>query len=313
VEYHDLLKSPEYAGIEAVRRLGLRSGVIAALAVKGNITGFVAAFRCQPGGFARQLVKVLPGLAELAAIAIENARLYQRQVDIAHLTQKNLVPLSLQNIPGFDMGYKYAPAYQVGGDYCDIIKLQDGKYGIAIADVAGKDIKAASHIGMCRHSLRAVADEIKSPAVLMKKMNSCVCEHTEPDSFISMIYAVLDPASRRLTLSSAGHEPAVVFRKRSTCLEELSTYGLLLGILPHETYSQRRTCIRAGDILMLYTDGLVDALSSRDIPGDEKMKNILLDCHMQPMQQIADTLHDHASAHTARNPDDIALILLKAL
>ena len=71
--------------------------------------------------------------------------------------------------------------------------------------------------------------------------------------------------------------------------------------------------MRAGDILMLYTDGLVDALSSRETPGVDRVKSILLDCHMQPMQQIADTLHDHASARPVRNPDDIALILLKAL
>ncbi len=313
LEYHDLLKAPEYANVEAVHRLGLRSGVVAALSVKGHIVGFVAAFRRQPGGFARQVVKVLPGLAELAAIAIENARLYQRQVDIAHLTQKTLVPMSLQDIPGFDIGYKYAPAYQVGGDYCDIIRLQDGRYGIAIADVAGKDIKAAAHIGMCRHSLRAVADEIKSPAVLMKKMNQCVCDQTEPEAFISMIYAILDPATRKLTLCSAGHEPAVVFRKKSVCLEELSTFNLLLGIRPHETYGQRRTSIRPGDILTLYTDGLVEALASGETPGVEKLKSLLVDCHMQPMQEIADTLHDQASDHTTRNPDDIALILLKAL
>jgi len=313
VEYQDLTELPEFSGLEVVRRLGLRSGVVAALAVKGNITGFVAAFRRQPGGFARQVVRVLPGLAELAAIAIENARLYQRQVDIAHLTQRSLVPMCLQSIPGFEIGYKYAPAYQVGGDYCDILKLRDGKYGIAIADVAGKDIKAASHIGMCRHSLRAVADEIKSPAGLMKKMNRCVCEQTEPEAFISMIYAVLDPATRKLTLSSAGHEPAVLFRKRSVCLEEISTYNLLLGILPHETYGQRRTSIQAGDILTLYTDGLVEALSSRETSGVDRLKSLLLDCHMQPTQEIADALHDQASNHTARNPDDIALILLKAL
>ncbi len=313
VEYHDLLQSPEYAGVEAVRRLGLRSGVVAALSVRGNITGFVAAFRRKPHGFERQAVKVLPGLAELAAIALENARLYQRQADIAHMTRKSLMPLSPQEIPGFDIGCKYAPAYQVGGDFYDIVRLPDGKFGIAIADVAGKDTKAAAHIGMCRHSLRAVADEIRSPAALIQKMNRLVCEQTEPDSFISMIYAVLDPTSRRLAYCSAGHEPALVYRHRSRRVDERSTHGLLLGILPRETYRERRASIQVGDIIALYTDGLVDALATREMPGVERLKSLLIEYHALPMQQIADLLHDQASAQSDRSPDDIALILLKAL
>lgn len=311
IEYHDLPASREYADVEAVRRLGLRSGVVVALAVKGEVTGFIAAFSRRPRAFARQEVKVLPGIAELAAMAIENARLYKRQTDIADMTYRSLVPARLEKIPGFEIGYRYEPAYQVGGDYCDIIRLPGGRYGIAIADVAGRDIAAASHIGMFRHSLRALVDEIRSPATLIRKMNRLVCEQTAPEAFISMVYAILDPQRGSLILSSGGHDPALVYRAATSSVEELSTHGLLLGILPDETYRQRRASIQMGDILALYTDGLVDALSSPGVPGIDRLADMLRDSHAQPAQQIADSLYGRAE-ESGRGADDIALLLLKA-
>lgn len=313
VEYADLLSSPAYANVGVVRDLGLGSGVVAALAIKGNIIGFIAAFRRQRHGFSREAVKVLPGLAELAAIALENARLYQRQSDIAHIAQKTLVPTTMPGIPGFEVGYKYAPAYQVGGDYCDIVGLKKGLYGIVVADVAGRDIAAASHIAMCRHSFRATADEIRSPGALMAKMNRLVCQQTEPEGFISMVYAVLNPATRKLTLTSAGHEPALVFRAESGAVEELSTNGLLLGIESSETYSSLTSSIQPGDVLALYTDGLVDAFADSKTTGVERLKSMLAASRDQAAQQMADSLYNESLAKSDRSPDDVALILLRAI
>lgn len=313
VVIQDLGSRPGYGDLPAVRDLGLRSAAIAALTVKRRTIGFIAAFRREPRGFPRQVVRMLPGLAELAAIAVQNARLYQRQSDIAQVMQKELTPTRLDTIPGFEVGSKYAPAYQVGGDYYDLIKLRGDKFGIAIADVSGKNVAAATYIATCKHSLRALADEIRSPSALLHKMNHLIYEQTEPEAFISMFYAVLDTRRRTVAFSSAGHEPALLLRSRTAHIEEISTCGLLLGIIPTVTFAERKTYLRSGDILLLYTDGLIEALSSPKRSGVEVLKEIVSTGHLKPTQELADNIHELAVQSVSRTPDDIALVLLKTL
>ncbi len=313
VVIQDLASKPGYRDLAPVHELGLRSAAIAALTVKRRTIGLIAAFRREPRGFPRQAVRMLPGLAELAAIAVQNARLYQRQSDIAQVMQRELTPSQLETIPGFEVGSKYAPAYQVGGDYYDLIKLRENKFGIAIADVSGKDVAAASYIATCRHSLRALADEIRSPSTLLHKMNHLIYEQTNPEAFISMLYAVLDIRRRMVILSSAGHEPALLVRSNGGCVEELTTHDLLLGILPAVTFGERKVYLRPGDILLLYTDGVIEALSSPKRSGVEVLKGIITRLHLRGTQELADTIHEQAVQRANRTPDDIALILLKAL
>lgn len=319
LEFQEIGSAPEYAGVEAVRRLGLRSGVVTALTVKGSIIGFIAAFRRQPRGFSRDDVKITAGLAELTSIAVENARLYRRQHDIASITKCTLIPTGLPGIPGFDIGYKYSPAEQVGGDYCDIVGLRNGRYGVVVADVAGRDVAAACHMAMCRHSFRATADEIRSPDALIAKMNRLVCQQTECEAFISMLYVIVNPATGKLALCSAGHEPALIYRAETGTVEELTTDGLLLGINTSETFSLRNASICTGDVLTLYTDGLTDGLTTRDCLGVDRLKELLVANCSGSAQRITDVLYDlvqprpgDRGSHAQRR-DDIAMILLKAL
>jgi GAF domain-containing protein len=311
VNIPDLAAHPSYASAHIARNLELRSLVLIPLAAKRDTIGFIVACRRAINGFPRGITKLLLGLAELAAIAIENAELYERQSGIASIAQRDLMPLRMSPLPGYEIASRYAPAYQVGGDYYDLIRLGENKYGLVIADVSGKDVTAASYIAMCKHSLRALAKHIDSPAHVLQEMNSIIYDNTEPEAFISMFYAILDAQCNSLVYSCAGHEPGILHRLSTRRSENLSTRGILLGIVPDATFSERNTSINRGDILLLYTDGLLDALSSEH-QGLAVLKKVVNDAHLMRIDDIADNIHRLAiSGHTRRSPDDIALVALR--
>jgi sigma-B regulation protein RsbU (phosphoserine phosphatase) len=308
----DLRDHPEYRESTVVPKLDLQSAVITPLVVKHEIVGFLAAYRREPQTFSRHTAGLLLGLGELAAIAIENARLYARQAGIARIAHTDLLPPQLGPIHGYEIAGKYAPANQVGGDYYDLIRLDDHRFGLVVADVAGKDISAALHIGMCKHALRALAEHTSSPAKLMRTMNRFIHEHTEPEGFISMFYGLLDVRRHTLTYSTAGHEPGLLHRCGSTEVEQLSTPGIILGIKRDATFEQRMTSITGGDVLLLYTDGLIEALSTERKDGTAVLQRLLAKNHARSAQEIADSIHEAASARlTLRSPDDIAIVTLK--
>jgi len=308
----DLRNHPEYRESTVVPKLDLQSAVITPLVVKHEIVGFLAAYRREPQTFSRHTVGLLLGLGELAAIAIENARLYARQAGIAHIAQRDLLPPQLGPIQGYEMAGKYAPAFQVGGDYYDLIRLDDHRFGLVVADVAGKDVTAALYIGMCKHALRALAEHTNSPARLMHTMNRFIHEHTEPEGFISMFYGLLDVRHDTLTYTAAGHEPGLLHRRGSTEVEQLSTPGIILGIKPDAAFEQGTTSIADGDVLLLYTDGLIEALSTERKDGTDVLQRLLAKNHARSAQEIADNIHEAASARlTLRSPDDIAILVLK--
>jgi GAF domain-containing protein len=308
----DLSLHPAYANSSSARDLGLRSAIIVPLMIKRKVVGMVAAYQRKFAGFPRPTLRLLLGLAELAAIAIENARLYERQSGIANITQRELLPGRLETPPGFEMGCKYAPAHQVGGDYYDLIRLDQHRFGILVADVSGKNVSAAIHVAMCKHSVRAIADLIGSPSALLQKMNSLIYDQTEPEAFVSMFYGVLDTKQKTMVYSSAGHDPGLLLRAKTDLLEYVETPGIVLGLVPHATFIEHETYFKLGDVLLLYTDGLVDALSVRHEGGLEILEETLRKGRLQPAQELADNIHRLAVAsHTGKSSDDIALVALK--
>lgn len=308
-----LSEYPEYRQMETVSELRLKTATIARLSIKRRVVGYIVIFHRHTNALPHHLQRLLLGLAELAAIAIENARLYQHQWDIANLSLKNLIPSEIEDIPGFEISAKFNPAYQVGGDYYDVIKLNEHEYGIAIADVSGKSIAAANYIAMCKHSLRALADETSSPAKLLKKMNRLIYQQTGQESFITMLYGILNAKRRTLVLSCAGHEPAILYRAHIGKVEQISTPGLILGVMPTVEYEERSIRLESGDILMLYTDGLIEAISHDPSSALRTVSEVLTKDHLKPAHEIADNIYKLAVTPNLRAADDIALIIIKAL
>ena len=190
------------------------------------------------------------GIAEREADAVELRR--------AQEIQQNLLPKHIPQIPGFQIAGTWEPARAVGGDYYDVIQLNDSKAGLCIADVSGKGISAALLMANVQAAVRAFATESGSPAEICSRLNSVLCTNTAADKFVTLFYSVLEAKSRILQFTNAGHlRPIVVGHDASVA--RLENEGALLGIFPDWKYEVSSVQLASGDTLVLFTDGIPEA------------------------------------------------------
>jgi phosphoserine phosphatase RsbU/P len=258
---------------QSVLNLKLRSVMCAPLKVKDRVTGVLYVDnRVKTDIFSGSDLDLLGAIASVAAIAIENARLYLVSVEKARLDQElqtarqmqtSLLPSEIPQIPGWDFATFWKPARQVGGDFYDFIPLPDGKLGLVIADVCDKGMAAALFMAVSRSVLRASVGNSLSPADDISHANLSICGDSNFGSFVTLFYAELDPASGLLTYVNAGHNPPLHFQPNSKENQEdftqLSRTGTALGIDPLLPYQQKTLQLNPGDFIFLYTDGVTEA------------------------------------------------------
>ncbi len=196
---------------------------------------------------------------ELAVERGSSALLQQEQeLRRAREIQQDLLPKTLPQLPGVQLAGAWQPARAVGGDYFDVIRFEDDRLGICIADVAGKGMAAALLMANLQAAFRAFATAEVSPASVCSKLNAFLCSNVATGKFITFFYAVLDPERRTLTYENAGHCPPLLL-KRAGRQECLRGQGAVLGILPDWQYQDTIIQLEAGDRLVLFTDGVTEA------------------------------------------------------
>jgi len=192
---------------------------------------------------------------EKGSIALQQQ---EQELDRARQIQQDLLPKTIPQLPGVQIAGAWQPARTVGGDYFDVIRLDDHRLGICIGDVAGKGITAALLMANLQASFRAFATPEASPAVVCAKLNAFVCGNVATGKFITFFYAVLDAEHRTLTYENAGHCPSLLIRKTGK-VDSLCGQGALLGVLPDWIYKDSEIRLESGDRLLLYTDGVTEA------------------------------------------------------
>ncbi len=192
---------------------------------------------------------------EKGSIALQQQ---EQELDRARQIQQDLLPKTIPQLPGVQIAGAWQPARTVGGDYFDVIRLDDNRLGICIGDVAGKGITAALLMANLQASFRAFATPEASPAVVCAKLNAFVCGNVAIGKFITFFYAVLDTEHRTLTYENAGHCPSLLIRKTGK-VDSLCGQGALLGVLPDWVYKNSEIRLESGDRLLLYTDGVTEA------------------------------------------------------
>ncbi len=207
-------------------------------------------------------------MAAQAAAAIENSRLLQESLDAAALekqvamavdVQQRMVPQTPPAIPTLDLATTYVPCYALGGDLFDFIPLPGENLGLVIADVSGKGVPASLIMASVRASLRANVNNIYYLYEIMRRVNVMLCRDARPGEFVTLFYGVFDAATRRLTWCNAGHPPPLLLRDGA--IQELAEGDLILGVDADENYSQHVLDLRADNVLLMYTDGLTDAMN----------------------------------------------------
>jgi sigma-B regulation protein RsbU (phosphoserine phosphatase) len=253
-----------------------REGIVSALCVpmmhKGRIEGVLRVYMGRKHVFDWFEESLLTAIAAEAAAAIVSARLREECVQAAEVrralqlaadVQRQMIPAGAPVAPGLEVATKYVPCYELGGDFFDFLPLPEGNLGVAISDIAGKGVRAALLMASIRASLRAHAASVYAMSDVVSRVNRDLCRDVRPGDFATMFYGVLDTRRRRLTYVNAGHLPPMLFRGGEVC--PLSTRGALLGVDARETWTHDSVTLQSGDVLLLYTDGLSEAMNHEDV------------------------------------------------
>jgi len=205
-------------------------------------------------------VRVAQLVRQQQAEAQERERMEQ-ELRVARLIQQTLLPKSLPELPGWHVAAYYQPARAVGGDFYDFIYLDDGRLGLVIGDVTDKGVPAALVMATTRSILRGAAQRLASPGQVLAHTNDMLCPDIPRNMFVTCLYAILDPDSGRLHYANAGHD--VPYRRHAGGVAELRATGMPLGLMPGMYYEERETTLGAGESILFYSDGLVEAHNSR--------------------------------------------------
>jgi len=218
-------------------------------------------------------LKFLTAIGEQVAITANQFRLRneRQESEYALDIQQGLLPREIPQIPGFTIAGAWQPARTVGGDYYDVFKLSDTELALVVADVSGKGMAAALLMSNLQATVKAYATVESSPKDLCDKVNRALCKSITIGKFITLFYAVLDSAGRRLTYTNAGHNPPLIARQDGSCLK-LETGGAVLGMFPDVSYEQASIDLLPGDRLVIFTDGITEASDSNDGEfGEERL------------------------------------------
>jgi sigma-B regulation protein RsbU (phosphoserine phosphatase) len=244
-----------------------------------------------------------------------------RELQVVGNIQRSLLPRELPVMPGFEMAAFYRTSARAGGDYYDFFPLPRGGWGLFIADVSGHGTPAAVLMAITHAIAHAQPGAHPAPAELLTHLNDrLVRSYTSGGTFVTAFYAVLDPHTRTLTYSTAGHNPPRLVR-RGSVLSLDKEVEIPLGILERQSYGQATHTLERGDLLLLYTDGITEASlppqqgSTRDLFGVERLDQILLNCNSHSAQGCIDRVRAAVAEFCQDAPptDDQTLIAIRCL
>ncbi|MFI5007521.1 MAG: SpoIIE family protein phosphatase [Solirubrobacterales bacterium] len=250
---------------------------------------------------------------------IEQERL-QQEMQVAQEIQQMLLPRNVPELEGFELGSLYRAAKEVGGDYYDFLPVDDRTVGVVVADVSGKGVPGSLVMTMIRTALRMEARGNRSASDVMAKMNAFVTEDMKKGMFVTMFYVVLDSVNRVVSYASAGHNPMILYRGETDATYFLKPKGIPVGIdVPDEdlfrkTISVEKLTLRQDDMLVIYTDGITEAMNAeRDQFGEARLLSAIKRYGHMTAQEFADALNREIQEFTGGAPqnDDITLVAIK--
>jgi len=322
VHIKDMTTDPRILYPREAAEEGLRSGLVVGLFAKGRPIGALHLYASEVRDFSEDEIRLLRAMANQAAIAIENARLYKdslakqaldKELAIAAEIQEQLLPDKAPAVPGLDIQAMSLPSQQVGGDFYDFIPIDDGHLGIVIADVAGKGIPAALLMATSRAALRAQAERKLRPNRVLQSLNRVLRRDTALEHFITCFYGVIEVPTRVLRYTNAGHNPPMHLRDGR--INFLRTGGVVLGVTTEPRYATGRIVLKPGDVCVLYTDGVTESLDPQGHTFSERrVAEVVRRCAHQSAEEILTAICDELMAFTSGAPprDDQTLVVIKA-
>jgi phosphoserine phosphatase RsbU/P len=306
VHTHNAQADDRFKRRESVFNLKLRSILCVPLKLKARVLGVIYVDnRLHVGLFTPDDLSLLSAIAASAAIAIENARLYQiavdqgrmeRELHLARQVQSSLLLHTMPQVPGWNFAARWLPAREVAGDYYDFIPLSAAipvagatpGLGLVIADVTDKGMPAALFMAFTRTVTRVSVDRAGSPAEGISYANRLICAENTGGLFVSLFYGQLQPATGLLTYVNAGHNLPLLYQHATGLVTSLKRTGMPLGVDTEAAYAQQTLQLLPGDILLLYTDGVTDALNAHE--EEFGLQRLQLALHNRPAGSAAEVI-----------------------
>jgi sigma-B regulation protein RsbU (phosphoserine phosphatase) len=275
---------------EPWHREGFRSLALIPLQAEGRAIGVLALTSCRPRRWDEDELVFLRLLANQAALIIEQARLYQAErqqqaqeedLSVARQIQLGLLPEKMPQAEGWEFAAAYDAARQVGGDLYDFVELPGSprRVGLLIADVSGKGASAALFMAHSQAVIRAIAAGTPSPARTLGQANDLIIKNNQTGHFVSAFYAVLEPETGRLTYANAGHNWPLWWRAATGDFQRLAGRDLVLGVKTGISFEERQVDLGAGDLVVLYTDGITEAMNDAEELFDEPRLRAAVQAH----------------------------------
>ena len=310
-----------------IKREGITCFAHTPIVLEGEPVGVLSAFsKTVKGIFTPEFIALFENLAGQIGIAWRNQQQLQellsvrdqeREMQIAKEIQMGLLPSSLPDMDDLAIAGLCVPAHQVGGDYYDFISRNNSTYDLVIADVSGHNIGSALIMAEARTFIHARLYNIKHPAEMLEALNSYFLKDLDrSDLFVTMFYLQYRPQSHRLVYSNAGHNNPLLWRHRQKKIELLDAEGLIFGVKNNLIFEQKATDLEPGDLLLLYTDGIVEAENSaQDFFGTARLGKLLEECENLEPQDIIDRIMNQVRIFTGMRhfKDDITLVVMKVL
>jgi serine phosphatase RsbU (regulator of sigma subunit) len=250
-------------------------------------------------------------IAQQAALAIDNARLYQQQKQFAETMQQSLLPRERPGIAGLEVGavYESAARVDVGGDVFDFLELPDGRLAVVLGDVTGHGIDATADMAMAKFVFRSLARDYPEPSDFLAHANEVVLSEIAPGKFITMTALVVDPGGH-VSAASAGHPEPRIVRADGT-VEALCCGGLALGIEDKQVYEAVHAQLEPGATVVLYTDGVIEARRDHELYGLDRLDAVLAESHALTAQDLAAAVIASCRAYAGELADDCAVVAIR--
>ncbi len=312
---------------QSILDLKLLTVMCVPLRVKSRMIGLLYVdSRATNREFTDRDLTLFKALAGQVAVAVDNSRLLQHYVDkqrieqglaMARDIQRSLLPRGGMLVDGLEIHGVSVPCEETSGDYFDYIRRSDGRLGLVVGDVSGHGIGAALLMSTARALLRSLTATDAEPADIITRVNAFLSEDVETGRFMTLFYGEVSLSDRTLTYVRAGHNEPIIYRRETDSFEELAEGGIALGVIDDFRFDlDGPVSLHHGDLLFLYTDGIVEAMDARGEPfGVERVHTVLRAHRDESARNIVDSLRVAVQAHigTDERQDDLTLVLAKAI
>ncbi len=320
---------PGLSGLELLAEMQRRGRIVPAIVVTRN-EGFRNAFEVasyprlryftRPVDVAELRVAIEEFVPQPVPTLEEESRTVPAELKRAQAIQTRLIPASTPRVDGYDLASYYQPAFAVGGDYFDFLPLDHGKIGMIVADVSGKNITGAMVMMMFRSVFRMVAPFAREPKQAVAEVNRYMAKDMPPGMFVTAVYAVFDPATHTFQVTNAGHNPPLLWTRDFQVASFLPMGACPIGLLANGGFERRlrqdEVTLEPGDRLLLYTDGVVEAMNDEDEEfGEKRMLKLVNGFPDVTAHRLVDALVCELDRHRGEAPrsDDITMVAMTRL